>query len=67
MPAIFVTINSMFADISNELELATGERQEGIIFSAKAFAHKAANAQGTVVGGLALDAIAFPKAVLSQK
>ncbi|MFP6808007.1 MAG: MFS transporter [Pseudomonadales bacterium] len=60
-PAVFITINSMFADISDELELTTGERQEGIIYSARAFAGKAAVALGTVVGGLALDFIAFPK------
>jgi len=63
-PVVFITINSMFADISDELELMTGKRQEGIIYSARAFALKAANALGTVVGGLALDAIAFPKKAL---
>jgi Na+/melibiose symporter-like transporter len=51
----------MFADISDELELATGERQEGIVYSARAFAGKAAAALGTVMGGFALDFIAFPK------
>jgi GPH family glycoside/pentoside/hexuronide:cation symporter len=60
-PVIYITINSMFADITDELELVTGERQEGIIFSARAFAGKAAVALGTVIGGLALDFIAFPK------
>ena len=60
-PPIFITINSMFADISDELELSTGERQEGIIYSARAFAGKAAVALGTVFGGLALDFIAFPR------
>ena len=63
-PVVFITINSMFADISDELELMTGKRQEGIIYSARAFALKAANALGTVIGGLALDAIAFPKQAL---
>ena len=60
-PVIFVTINSMFADITDELELETGVRQEGIIYSARAFAGKAANGMGTIFGGLALDFIAFPK------
>jgi GPH family glycoside/pentoside/hexuronide:cation symporter len=60
-PLIYITINSMFADITDELELATGERQEGVIYSARAFAGKAAVALGTVIGGLALDFIAFPK------
>lgn len=66
-PVVFITINSMFADISDELELATGSRQEGIIYSARAFAAKAAGAIGMVVGGIALDLIAFPeKAVPGQ-
>jgi GPH family glycoside/pentoside/hexuronide:cation symporter len=60
-PLIYITINSMFADITDELELATGERQEGVIYSARAFAGKAAVALGTVIGGLGLDFIAFPK------
>ena len=61
VPVVFITINSMFADISDELELKTGERQEGVIYSARAFAGKAASALGTVIGGIALDFIAFPK------
>ena len=60
-PVIYITINSMFADITDELELLTGERQEGIIYSARAFAGKAAVAIGTVIGGFALDLIAFPR------
>lgn len=63
-PVVFISINSMFADIADEIELETGERQEGIIYSARAFAGKAANAFGTVVGGVALDLIAFPKSAL---
>ncbi len=61
VPVVYITINSMFADISDELELMTGERQEGIIYSARAFAGKAASALGTMLGGVALDLIAFPK------
>lgn len=64
VPVVFISINSMFADIADEIELETGERQEGIIYSARAFAGKAANALGTVMGGIALDLIAFPKTSL---
>lgn len=60
-PAVLVTLNSMFADISDEQELITGERQEGIIFSARSFAFKAAGALASVLGGVALDLIAFPR------
>jgi Na+/melibiose symporter-like transporter len=60
-PAVIVTLNSMFADIADEQELVTGERQEGIIFSARSFAFKAASALATVLGGIALDLISFPR------
>lgn len=59
-PVIFITINSMFADIADELELSTGKRKEGIIYAARAFSTKAASSLGLIVGGIILDAIAFP-------
>lgn len=60
-PAVMVTLNSMFADIADEQELITGERQEGIIFSARSFAFKAAGALASIIGGTALDLISFPR------
>ena len=60
-PAVLVTLNSMFADIADEQELLTGQRQEGIIFSARSFAFKAAGALASVFGGIGLDLIAFPR------
>jgi Na+/melibiose symporter-like transporter len=60
-PAVMVTLNSMFADIADEQELITGERQEGIIFSARSFAFKAAGALASILGGVALDLISFPR------
>jgi Na+/melibiose symporter-like transporter len=60
-PAIMITLNSMFADISDEQELLTGERQEGIIFSARSFAFKAGGAFATILGGIGLDLIEFPR------
>ena len=60
-PAIMITLNSMFADISDEQELLTGERQEGIIFSARSFAFKAGGAFATILGGIGLDLIDFPR------
>jgi Na+/melibiose symporter-like transporter len=61
-PALLITFNSMFADIADELELRTGGRQEGIIFSARSFGFKASAAMATVLGGIALDLIGFPRA-----
>lgn len=60
-PAMLVTFNSMFADIADELELREGVRQEGIIYSARSFAAKAAGSLATIIGGIALDLINFPK------
>jgi Na+/melibiose symporter-like transporter len=60
-PAMLVTFNSMFADVADELEYREGVRQEGIIFSARSFSSKAAGGLATILGGVALDLIAFPK------
>ena len=60
-PAVMITLNSMFADISDEQELLTGERQEGIIFSARSFAFKAGGSVATIIGGVGLDLIEFPR------
>jgi Na+/melibiose symporter-like transporter len=59
-PIIFSSINSMFADIADEHELETGERREGIIYSARSFTQKATGAVGVVIGGAIIDLIAFP-------
>ena len=61
-PVVFITINSMFADIADELELTTGKRKEGIIYAARSFSTKAASSIGLIIGGIILDAIAFPAA-----
>jgi len=59
-PIIFSSINSMFADIADEHQLETGERREGIIYSARSFTQKATGAIGVIVGGAIIDIIAFP-------
>ena len=60
-PAVMITLNSMFADVSDEQELVTGERHEGIIFSARSFAFKAGGALASIMGGIGLDLIEFPR------
>ena len=60
-PALMITFNSMFADVADELELRTGGRQEGIIFSARSFSFKASHALAAMIGGIVLDVIAFPR------
>lgn len=60
-PIIYATLNSMFADITDEHELEVGERREGVIFAARAFAVKATGSMGLILGGIMLDVIEFPR------
>jgi len=50
-----VVMLSMIGDIIDENELATGERQEGLYYSARAFFSKASNSFGMLFSGLVLD------------
>lgn len=54
---------SMVADVVDEHELQTGQRQEGVFFGALAFALKASSGIGNLLGSLLLTAIAFPTQV----
>jgi len=65
LPVILASFNSMFADIADEVELQTGQRKEGIIYSARSFANKITGALGAVIGGIVLDLIAFPKGAVA--
>jgi GPH family glycoside/pentoside/hexuronide:cation symporter len=60
-PSVMITLNSMFADVCDEQELLTGDRQEGVIFSARSFSFKAGGALATMLAGVALDLIGFPR------
>ena len=60
-PLIFGSLNSMFADIIDEHELEIGHRREGIIFAARAFLIKLVSALGTLLGGVLIDVIEFPR------
>ena len=57
----FVAFGSMMADVADEHDLATGVRQEGIFFGAIAFSSKATSGVGTLIGGIGLDLIAWPR------
>jgi Na+/melibiose symporter-like transporter len=52
--------NSAMADITDEHELRTGRRQEGIYFGVLAFAGKSSSGIGHGLAGVGLDLIAFP-------
>lgn len=46
---------SFSADIVDEQELATGKRQEGVVFAAGAFVQKATIGAGALLGGIVID------------
>jgi len=58
--AIGITVGSMLADVVDEGELQTGERQEGMFMSTVAFTGKAVSGVGGLLAGVALDLVAFP-------
>lgn len=51
---------SIIADLTDEQELRTGARQEGMFFAGVSFSGKAVSGLGTLLGGLVLSFIAFP-------
>ncbi len=53
--AMGIIFGSMVADILDEQQLATGQRQEGVFSAALAFSGKLTSAIGVMVGGLVLD------------
>ena len=55
-----VAFGSAIADISDEHELLTGRRQEGIFFAASSFSSKCAAGFGSIGAGLGLMAIDWP-------
>jgi len=54
-------VASMMADVVDEFELKSGNRQEGLFFSTLSFAHKMTTGVGTFIAGLLLAWIKFPK------
>jgi Na+/melibiose symporter-like transporter len=51
---------SMTADVTEQLQIETGRRNEGVISSTMTFASKCANALGTLIAGFLLALIAWP-------
>ena len=51
----------MVADIADNHELTTGKRQEGIFFAASSFATKTTSGVGSLIAGVALDVIHWPR------
>jgi Na+/melibiose symporter-like transporter len=61
-----VTFGSMVADIVDEHELTTGKRQEGVFFASVSFSGKFTTGIGSVVAGLTLDLIGWPRGAAIQ-
>jgi Na+/melibiose symporter-like transporter len=57
---INISVMSALADVADENEVRFGQRQEGVLYSARNFFSKADRALGTLLAGIALDLIAFP-------
>jgi GPH family glycoside/pentoside/hexuronide:cation symporter len=55
-----VIVGSMVADVTDENELRTGQRNEGVFFGAYSLADKTAAGLGHFLAGIALDLIVFP-------
>lgn len=55
-----VLLNSMLNDVVEEVEVANGNRSEGLLFSADAFFTKAVSGLGVLISGGVLTLIAFP-------
>lgn len=59
--------NSMMADVVDEYELHSGDRQEGLFFAAMSFAFKCSTGLGWLFAGILLSMINFPeKAVVGE-
>jgi GPH family glycoside/pentoside/hexuronide:cation symporter len=53
-------MGTMIANVTDEHELATGSRQEGLLFSAAMFISKASSGLGVLAAGIVLKLIQFP-------
>ena len=56
-----IILLSMIADMVDEYDVKSGMRREGLFFAAYSFSEKLSFALGTLLAGIALDIIKFPK------
>jgi GPH family glycoside/pentoside/hexuronide:cation symporter len=61
--SVAISFISMLADAADEHELLFGSRREGLYFAGLTFSAKAAIGIGSLIAGVALDAIHFPRDV----
>jgi len=60
-PLILITINSIFADIADEVKYESASQKTGTLFSIRALLSKIATGIGSFFAGFLLDAIQFPE------
>jgi Na+/melibiose symporter-like transporter len=60
---VVAMLASMMADVAEIRELASGEREEGTIYSAQMLTLKTGSALGVWIAGFVLELVAFPTAV----
>ncbi|MCH2170041.1 MFS transporter [Myxococcota bacterium] len=60
-----ISIMSTLADVTDEHELVSGRRQEGVFFASRSFFSKLMSGLGHLLAGIAIDLIAFPVGVKS--
>ena len=58
---MFATLSSMLMDLVEDIQLKTGRREEGVLFSARSFADKAVSGFGLTFAGIILSLISFPE------
>jgi GPH family glycoside/pentoside/hexuronide:cation symporter len=64
---VSISVYSALGDVTDEHELTTGRRMEGIFYSARTFFGKVTIGIGALLGGIALDVIGFPtKAIVGE-
>jgi len=57
---------SMVADVTDQAEIASGQRQEGLYFGMYNFAYKAGISISVLIGGILLDFIGFDSTLIEQ-
>ncbi len=57
---VSISVYSALGDVTDEHELKTGRRMEGIFYSARTFFGKVTIGLGALIGGIAIDVIGFP-------
>jgi GPH family glycoside/pentoside/hexuronide:cation symporter len=53
-------VGAMVADVTDEFELTTGQRQEGLLFAALSFINKAGSGAGVLATGLVIKLVELP-------